>query len=242
MRYKCGICSYETNYISHYKKHMRSIKHSYKCDICNKVYKTRSGLWKHTHKHNTTITHLQSTIESQNKLINQIIPKIGNTTITNKISINLFLERNCKDAVDFSEFLKKMHITVDDLDTTKELGYVDGISNIFLKRLDVMNITTRPIHCCDKKRFLFYIKNDNKWDRGEVENAISHVAHRQITQIKEWEKQHPLWYDNGSKEYLQLINAVMGGSTDKEQKKNTRCIIKILSDKLYLDNDTIING
>ena len=272
MVFKCSKCNYETLFSSHYEKHMTSIKHNLiYCDICNKSYKTRSGLWKHKDKlHKTKLNKndnvriekitqiientiknqnnknnvLENTIKNQEKIINELIPKVGNT-INNKISINVFLEQKCANAINFNDFLKQIKVNLHDLYVTKELGYVDGISNIFMKQLGCMSTTDRPIHCSDKKRLHFYIKDRDEWNKGErttVENAISQVARQQILQIKEWEKEHPNW-DKSPKytdDYLNLIKVVMGGSTDEEHEKNTKGIVRNLGDKLHLTENKMI--
>ena len=73
--------------------------------------------------------------EQIDKLIqsqNDMIPHIGNNN-NNKISINVFLKNECKDAINLDDFVKKLNVTVDDLLKTRELGYSQGISNIFIK-------------------------------------------------------------------------------------------------------------
>ena len=57
------------------------------------------------------------------------------------------------------------------------------------------------------------------------------------------EKDHPNWNTNVTEtdEYLKLIKAVMGGSTDEEQERNTRGIVKKLGDRLYLTEDVMNN-
>ena len=281
--YKCNKCKYVTTFSSHYEKHISSNKHNeHICNICNKTYKTRSGLWKHndkmhqkkrTEQSNTLIelsntdnqfdkmakilektlntqnnktALLENIITKQEQIISELIPRVGNT-INNKISVNVFLEQNCANAINFNDFLKQIKVNLDDLYITKELGYVDGISNIFMKQLDDMATTDRPIHCSDKKRLHFYIKDQDKWNKGErtkVEDAISHVARQQISQIKEWENEHPNWDKNPNEtdEYLKLIKVVMGGSTDAEQEKNTRGIVRKLGDKLHLSEDKMVKS
>ena len=159
--YVCNKCNYKTASKAHHEKHMLSNKHKdFSCDICNKIYKTRSGLWKHKkEKHankifetinnadsrqieklteiiENTINNqnniLENTINKQDKIINELIPKVGNT-INNKISINVFLKEKCADAINFNDFLKQIKVDLKDLYITKELGYIDGISNIFMK-------------------------------------------------------------------------------------------------------------
>lgn len=271
--YVCNKCNYKTASKAHHEKHMLSNKHKdFSCDICNKIYKTRSGLWKHKkEKHankifetinnadsrqieklteiiENTINNqnniLENTINKQDKIINELIPKVGNT-INNKISINVFLKEKCADAINFNDFLKQIKVDLKDLYITKELGYIDGISNIFMKQLCDMDTTNRPIHCSDKKRLHFYIKDRDEWNKGEkttVEHAITHVARKQISQIKEWENGHPNWDKNpkDTDEYLKLIKVVMGGSTDEEQEKNTKGIVRKLGDKLHLSDEKMI--
>lgn len=251
--YKCDKCNYETQYKSHLDRHMKSNKHKiYTCDTCGKIYKSRSGLWKHNNncgftleKHLEKLTNILETSIKHNSLMTSLIPKMSGNTINNKISINVFLNDKCSNAVNFQKFLNDMNITLEDLDITKNNGYVNGISNIFLKNLSLLNTTERPIHCSDKKRLQFYIKDENKWDKGEiekVETAISQVAQKQILQIKEWEKEHPDWNTNAKEtdEYLALIKAVMGGSTDKEQHKNKKDIVKILGNELHINNNLLV--
>lgn len=57
----CELCDYTTTRKTNYAKHLKTTKHlfaisgetkiektaNYKCDICNKVYNSRNGLWKH---------------------------------------------------------------------------------------------------------------------------------------------------------------------------------------------------
>lgn len=250
--YRCEKCDFETPYESHYNRHIRTSKHViYVCEKCKKTYKTRSGLWKHKHtctehnneKINKLTKLLEETVAKQENLFTDIIPKLETsntmtTTINNRISINVFLNNQCGNAVNFNEFLQELNVTVDDLIATKESGYVNGISNIFIKHLNLLETTERPIHCSDKKRLQFYIKDEDKWDKGEiekVENAISTVAQKQIMQIKEWERQHPNWNTNAREtdEYLGLLKVVMGGSTNKEQQKNNKNIVKKLGNELY---------
>lgn len=159
----------------------------------------------------------------------EMIPKLGNNN-NNNISINLFLNNQCKDAINLDDFVKKINVTVDDLMQTRELGYSQGITNIFIKGLNEMETTKRPIHCCDKKRLKFYVK-DGEWqkDDGEkIDNAINHISRKQISQIKEWEKQNDKWETSEKKtaEYLEIIKQVMGGTTDLEVERNRKDIVK----------------
>ena len=62
-----------------------------------------------------------------------------------------------------------------------------------------MEPTARPIHCSDKKRLQFYVKDsDNgiKISHTKINKTIEDVTIKQIKQIKEWEKEHPNYLQN----------------------------------------------
>jgi len=178
-----------------------------------------------THALNKQGEQIDKLIQSQNEMI----PRLGNNN-NNNISINVFLNNKCKDAINLDEFVKKINVTVDDLQKTRELGYSQGITNIFIKGLNEMDTTKRPIHCSDKKRLKFYVK-DGEWQKDDgvkIDNAINHISRKQISQIKEWEKQNENWETSEQKtsEYLEIIKQVMGGTTDSEVEKNRKDIVK----------------
>jgi hypothetical protein len=86
---------------------------------------------------------------------------------------------------------------LEDLEYTGKLGYVEGVSNIIIKKLNSLEEYVRPIHCSDQKREVMYIKDNNKWEREAAEEkplltkAIKVIANENIKNIKEWQNQHP---------------------------------------------------
>ena len=105
------------------------------------------------------------TITKNQENFDKLLPNIG-THITNNINemtINVFLNDYCKDAMNMTDFLNKINFTVDDLNYTNANGYLKGITNIFVKNLSELPITERPIHCSDRKKLEFYVKDENTW-------------------------------------------------------------------------------
>ena len=94
--------------------------------------------------------------------------------------INLFLNESCKDAMNFTDFVENLQITLEDLKFTKDNGYVEGVTNIFTKLLQDMKPTERPIHCIDKKRLQYYVKDDDKWQKDNDNKKIDQT----LTNIK----------------------------------------------------------
>lgn len=245
--------------------HSQNTNNVFICETCNKTYKSYSGLWKHSKKcelkhheedkeiiknQKEQIDELKAMMGSllednkeSREMLKEIIPKMGQSYITNnynnKISINVFLNTYCKDALSFKEFIDSMQVSLEDLIHTKELGYSKGITNIFMKNLNTLQLNERPIHCSDKKRLQFYVKEEDTWnkDNGDkVRMAISKCHKKQIELIKDWENKNPNWKDDEKKriEYVMIISEIMGGTDSEQMDKNTKDIIKNISDKILL--------
>ncbi len=131
---------------------------------------------------------------------------INNNTTTNnnnqKFNINLFLNEKCKDAINFSDFVKNIQITYEDLENNAQLGFVNGISKIFLDNLKQLDINERPIHCTDVKRETMYIKDENTWtkqpDDEKLQKAIQTVSYRSMGKLAEWKQENPDYKDCNS--------------------------------------------
>ena len=153
------------------------------------------------------------------KIVSDLIPKIGNNNNTiinnNQFNIQVFLNEECKDAINMTEFIDTMKIDMADLNDTMQNGYVAGVTNIFMKRLKLIELHKRPIHCSDLKRDILYVKDNNVWEREGVDkkimtDAISSVSKKQINSIKQWEELHKEWHtsDKGTTEYCKMIQQV----------------------------------
>ena len=186
---------------------------------------------------------LQKTVVEQQKhyteTINDMIPKIGNTTnnnTNNQFNLNLFLNEKCKDALNITDFMKSLELTMNDLVETGKLGYVDGISRIFVKALKDMDVTERPIHCTDIKRETVYIKDDNKWEKEEdtkikLKKTIRNIENKNLRMLPKWQEENPECMDMESKkcdEFMELSITALGGQEDKEksEKKIMKNILK----------------
>jgi hypothetical protein len=178
--------------------------------------------------------------------LNRMIPKVGNTT-NNKLSINVFLNEKCKHAMNITDFVDKLTVSLEDLMYTRDHGFVKGISNIFVKQLQDMKPTERPIHCSDKKRLQFYIKDEDKWERDsgntKLDKTIEDVTIKQIKQIKIWEKEHPNYLTDEKllMEWHTMIHNVMGGDEDEARAKNKGSIKREIGQTVEV-KDELIEG
>jgi hypothetical protein len=174
---------------------------------------------------------------------------INNTVNNNnKFNINVFLNETCKDAINLSDFVNQIQVSISDLEETGKLGYAEGISKIFIKNLNDIDLPQRPIHCSDSKRDVLYIKDDNQWTKDnetkdKLTNAIKIVANKNIKQIPEWQKANPEYNNPESKQndkYMKMICEVMSGSTKEEQQKNYNKIIKNISKEVVIDKANVL--
>tara|TARA_Y100000992_G_scaffold297935_1_gene262284 strand:- start:1245 stop:2174 length:930 start_codon:yes stop_codon:yes gene_type:complete len=188
---------------------------------------------------------LEKTIESQQETLNNLMDKVGNTTNNNTINnmqINFFLNEECKNAMNLTDFINSLHLSLEDLKYTRDNGYIKGITNIFVKNLQDLSPTDRPIHCSDKKKLQFYVKDDDQWEQDgsnkKVDKTIESITQKQIQKIKEWESEHPCWNetDSGTESYMEMVKEVMGGISHNEKIKNFQNIKKEIGVTIDLNN------
>jgi hypothetical protein len=144
--------------------------------------------------------HKKETTEIVNKVLE--IAKTSNTTNNNNITnntkafnINMYLNEQCKDAMNFSDFINGIEVSHEDLENNAQLGFVGGVSKILIDNLKMMNRNERPIHCTDVKRETMYIKDDNKWSKedndSKLRSAIQEITRKSISSLMAWKRGNP---------------------------------------------------
>jgi len=186
------------------------------------------------------IENLDNPQTSTNSLTNELVETIGkiagnnNCNNTNNISINMYLNENCKNAMNLEDFVRNISVSLQDLDYSKQNGYAKGITNIFMKKLADLEPTKRPIHCSDTKRLQFYVKDANKWEKDKnnikLTSSIKSVGMEQVKKMSEWEKDHPNYMSNPKelKVWQTMLESVSGGINQGEINKNEHKIKKEL--------------
>ena len=291
--FSCKDCDYNTSRKSSYDKHMLSTKHfqltdvnqklqkscntSFVCRKCDKVYKSRVGLWKHN---KICVVHNQEILEKiennptnpallleilkqnqefkdlfaeQNKQNQELTKQVlelskESKTVTNNISntkfnMNFFLNEKCKDALNISDFVDSLSLKLTELEQVGRLGYVEGISKIFIRALKELDIYKRPIHCSDLKREVLYVKDQDTWEKENAEKekiqlAIQKIAHKNIQQIPIWSQQNPQYKDSSSKkndEYLQILCESMSGGDPDQKDEYMQKIIRNVAKEVMIE-------
>ena len=327
LNFSCIECNYNTSSKKDYNKHLTTRKHESNiasnncntknpinlklpCDICNKEYKSRVGLWRHKKtcleiietiqeenhyndkkdenivldikdtniKTNIEVSYLSnlilevvknnSELQKQNQEFQQEIQKqnqemqkqnqdfqmqlmeickTSNTINNNNINshnktfnLQVFLNEECKDAMNLSEFIESIHLKLPDLLTIGKMGYTEGISKIILKELSETAQNKRPVHCSDIKRETMYVKQENKWEKEgpenlTIKNAIKNIEQKNIALLmNEWKAEHPDHMKSESSEndeYLRLVNQITSGSEDNLNKVVRRIAKEVMINK-----------
>jgi hypothetical protein len=138
-----------------------------------------------------------------NKLIEREPGNNNNNTINgnvtnnnNKFNLNFFLNETCKDAMNIKEFMENIRITFNDLLKIGDEGFVNGVSDIFIKQLQDLDVSKRPIHCTDSKRETIYFKEDDVWNKDDKEKTrlkqlIERVEYRNVAALRDWCNENP---------------------------------------------------
>lgn len=259
-----------------------------RCDICGQVYKSKSGLWKHKTKCQSSIMSgsgaamsdkggkddknenhalktmmfdmLKNNQDFQNKVLEMMCanaaafqtPISHSSDIINSNNFNgtnyshnktfnlqFFLNEQCKDAMNITDFVSSISLKLADLDEFGKVGYVEGMSKIIIDNLRDTDIYKRPLHCSDAKRETLYVKDDNRWEREGPENikltnAVRMVEHKNISLVNEWAKNHPKCIDSSTFEntqYIKLSRAVLDGDDNNIAKVIKRVSKEVIIDK-----------
>jgi hypothetical protein len=242
-----------------------------KCIRCNKQYKSASGLWKHNkiciklHEEPNTIilqnspeevknltSMVMELMKSNSELQKQMIEVCKNSNIninsnnhSNNKTFNLqfFLNEQCKDAMNISDFANSFDLQISDLESVGELGYVDGITKLIVDKLNSMDVYKRPMHCSDAKRETIYVKDEDIWtkegpDNPKLRKAIKCVSFNNMKLVYNWSNAYPESKDNQSRlndKYMKLVYQSTGGSgpiVESENKIIRRIAKEIVIDKM----------
>jgi len=169
---------------------------------------------------------------------------IHNTTNNNqRFNLNLFLNEQCKDAMNIEDFIASLELDVQDLTETKRLGFVQGISRIFANKLRQLDMYSRPLHCTDLKRETVYIKEDNQWEKDnsskdKLRSIVNRVARKNYLQLSKWQEQHPNYMTMDTQEssdFMDITCTALGGKNDDEDIRFRQRIMKNVLKEVTLE-------
>ena len=191
-------------------------------------------------KQNQEIHHnfMEQNKELQNKIIEMSqTPHITNNiqnNVQNNFNLNMFLNEQCKDAISITDFIDSLQLEVSDLEETGKLGYVLGISRIFINKLKELDVHERPLHCTDIKRETVYIKDKDAWEKESTEKStlkqvVKKIARKNLQQLPAWQEQHPEFIKSDTpenNEFMEISLNALGSYSKEDEEKDINKIMK----------------
>ena len=232
-------------------------KEIFVCEFCDKEHQHRQGLWRHkkscssntigpnnniTDSNDKLIEYLMKENKEMKELILEIVKNGTHNTTTNNtnshnkaFNLNFFLNETCKNAMNITDFVDSIKLQLTDFMDVGEVGYIQGISNIIVKKLNALDETIRPIHCTDQKRETFYVKDENKWQKEEedfnrIRKMIKKVAYKNERLMISYKEKYPDYNDPSSKRsdhYSKTVIEALGGDGENYKEKENKIIKNI---------------
>ena len=236
------------------QKEEKSQNYNFEC-ICGKKYKYKQGLSYHKsrcmfkYKESVqeglsqeglsqefvldVIKKQQDQITELTNTIKEMAPLINSNTINNnqKFNINVFLNEQCKDALNMSDFIKSLKVNLEELDVIKENGLAEGISKTIINNMSKLSIYERPLHCTDIKRETLYIKENNNWrkddNKEKIKEAIKKTSSKNYNALQEWKESNPDYMNNEDKiDYFTKTISTLGKLDNNIDNKIIKNICK----------------
>jgi len=215
-------------------------------DLIVKVLQENSDIKDILIKQFETMQNQQRALETQHQQLKQLIPKIGNNnTINNvkqKFNINIFLNEQCRDALNIDDFVKQINISLDNLELTKSKGLGEGLSNLLIENINKLSVYERPLHCTDSKRETLYIKDNNVWekddDKTKIKSILKDLSNIQYKNVKQWIDANPDYMDNPEKQeyFIDLVRRCSSNIEEIDSK-----VIKKVCNNVNIREDIIEN-
>jgi len=188
-------------------------------------------------------------IDQNNKIIEAC--KNNNTNITNNVNshnkafnLNVFLNEDCKDAMNVTQFIDSFNLQLSDFENVGNVGFVNGISDIIIKKLKSLDISERPIHCTDQKRQVLYAKVIDKWEKEGDDNKILRkiikcVAFKNSKNIQLFRDKYPdcMNWDSKHADRYQILRIESLGGLGNEDVDNENKIIRKIAREITLDKN-----
>ncbi len=197
------------------------------------------------------INQSQQMVEMANKIGSGYMATNSNNTNSHNKTFNLqfFLNETCKDAMNLSDFVKSLQLNFAELEKMGEVGFAEGLSRMFVRGLNELDVTKRPIHCTDVKRDIIHIKNEGKWEREtsdqkHIRKAIKQIENKNVMHLYDWKDAHPGCGDWNSKlnsKFLKMQSEAMGSCNEIQELKDYKKIIRKVSENTIIDKEKYKN-
>jgi hypothetical protein len=193
----------------------------------------------------TAASNHSNNTNSNNKIKHKTMGNTNNNHLNNcgNFNINIFLNEQCKDAVNLSDFVKSLEITFENLKIVNQTGVEESVSSLILKGLENMDVCKRPIHCTDQKRDVMYVKEEEKWEKDEgndkLKSSIDDISRRHVYTLKKFKDVNPdikvghAMHDD----FIQTMNRICTPIEDHGKKRIVKQVGKNVAMNATIAND-----
>ena len=138
---------------------------------------------------NKIITGLQENQNNTNKIIQEVLPLIGNdhhnTTNSHNNTLNFYLTNTCKDAESITDFTSRFCERIEtffngnyDKIAHNQISLADNVQTIFFECMDDKSQINRFIQTTDKKNGIFYVKEQKKNEENKLVGDAEFVKYK----------------------------------------------------------------
>ena len=201
-------------------------------------------------KHEENIDLQKQLLEvAKNGQVNNTINQTNSHNNSHNKTFNLqfFLNETCKDAMNMKDFIKSLELSLPELEKMGEIGFAEGMSRVFINRLNSLDITKRPIHCSDVKREIIHIKDDNKWEMDanldRLRKIIKQLTIKNILKVDDWKKANQGCTEYNSRknaQYLKINMEAIGPVDDAEVKRDFGKIFRRIAESTAIDKKYLV--
>ena len=144
---------------------------------------------------------------------------INTNNNSNIFNIQLFLNEDCKDAMNMTEFIESIQLTLEDMTKINQEGQTEGMSKLLINKLQNIDILKRPMHCSDSKKETIFVKDNDKWeqegkDKSKIKKALDKITMKSIETL-------PSIYQDPD-DYVNTVNELL-----KEPREDNKIISKL---------------
>ena len=218
---------------------------SYKCEMCMAEKNTKRAYTRHISLCKFINISAKENIERDFSEMFQIVIKVceenerlkkrieslerNNIQIRRK-TIDEYLSANSTNIVPYSEWIKGISITENNLKLLFSTNLVECLKNVLEESIDSITTNTLPLKSFSQKANVFYLFDDGKWrvqTSEEFRQLISILSHRILRKYLDWKSENQKENESTNEKALEMnihyMNKVTGfGKTLESRVSDVR--------------------
>lgn len=177
-----------------------------------------------------------------NNIMGDYQPQYITAIKDSQINMQVFLDKNCGQAVNLTTFIETLRLNSQDLDETRERGLAYSLGKVLIRGLRELELDKRPIHCSDVRKSVMYVRDNDAWGldtrETQIRNAIGILSSKQVSQIKDWEEEHPDWdkTEKGKQLYADTVHKIFQVAREADKEKIENQVIKTIAKETLVDD------